>query len=59
MCLFAVFPWILVLGLLFLVIRMQASLANIEQTVLLTNAKMSVIESQLASLASLACPANT
>lgn len=57
--LFAVFPWILVLGLLFLVIRMQASLANIEQTVLLTNAKMSVIESQLASLASLARPANT
>lgn len=50
------------LGLLFLVIRMQASLANIEQTVLLTNAKMTAIESQLVSLvsqASLACPANT
>ncbi|GAB9468490.1 hypothetical protein Gpo141_00005806 [Globisporangium polare] len=49
-----VFPWILVLGLLFLVIRMQASLANIEQTVLLTNAKMAAIERQLESLASLA-----
>lgn len=54
----AVFPWILVLGLLFLVVRMQSSLANIEQTLVLTSTKVDAIESRLAAL-SAACPANT
>lgn len=51
-----VFPWILVLGLLFLVVRMQSSLATIEQTLVLASAKMDAIESRLAAL-SAACPA--
>lgn len=52
----AVLPWILVLGLFFLVVRMQSSLATIEQTLVATSAQMSAIERQLASLTA-ACPA--
>uniref|UniRef100_K3WZ21 VASt domain-containing protein n=1 Tax=Globisporangium ultimum (strain ATCC 200006 / CBS 805.95 / DAOM BR144) TaxID=431595 RepID=K3WZ21_GLOUD len=54
------FPWILVLGLLFLVIRMQSSLTSIEQTLAITNAKMDAIETHLASLSQASsCAANT
>ncbi|TYZ61408.1 hypothetical protein PybrP1_002958 [[Pythium] brassicae (nom. inval.)] len=51
-----VFPWILVLGLLFLVVRMQASLAIIEHTLVLASAKVDAIESRLAALSAV-CPA--
>ncbi|KAF1315974.1 hypothetical protein FI667_g15706, partial [Globisporangium splendens] len=57
-----VFPWILVLGLLFLVIRMQSSLTNIEQTLAISSAKMDAIEARLASLSQAStssCTANT
>lgn len=52
-----VFPWILVLVLLFIVVRLQATLSTIEASLELTSQRVLLVQQQLAQLQTTACPA--
>jgi hypothetical protein len=52
-----VFPWILVLVLLFIVVRLQATLSTIETSLELTSQRVLLMQQQLAQLQTTACPA--
>lgn len=51
-----VFPWILVLVLLFIVVRLQATLSTIETSLELTSRRVLQMQEQLAQLQAAACP---